>query len=289
MRTITSVQAMQRLAQRWKREGKRIGFVPTMGYLHAGHVSLVERAHRMVGSRGEVVVSIFVNPTQFAPNEDLSRYPRDLARDRRLCREAGAGIIFAPAHEQMYPAPTGQSFSTWVAEESLSRGMEGSARPAHFRGVATVVAKLFNLVQPDFAVFGMKDFQQAAVIRRMVRDLNFPMKIIVAPTRREPDGLAMSSRNVYLSATERAQATVLWRAIQQARQAVRAARGGTSAAGLKRRLIPWIEQRPAARVDYLEFFDPVTLVPVQRVERGAQMALAVFIGRTRLIDNAALK
>src|SRR5688572_2594426 len=185
---------MQRSALAWRRKGARVGFVPTMGYLHAGHIWLVKRARQLVGPKGIVVVSIFVNPTQFAPTEDLARYPRDLARDRQLCREAGTDVLFVPREKEMYPG----GFSTYVVEEKLSRSMEGASRPTHFRGVTTVVLKLFNIVLPDVAVFGAKDFQQAAVVRRMVRDLDVPVKIVVAPTMRERDGLAMSSRNKYL-------------------------------------------------------------------------------------------
>src|SRR5262245_27175753 len=189
---------MQRLSLRWKKQGQRIGFVPTMGYLHAGHLSLVKRGRKLVGSRGKVVVSIYVNPTQFGPKEDFSRYPRDFRNDIRLCRAEGVDVEFAPTDPQMYSSDGSASFSTSVVEEDLSRGMEGASRPGHFRGVTTIVAKLFNIVQPDVAVFGAKDYQQAAVIQRMVRDLNFPVKIVVAPTIRETDGLAMSSRNKYL-------------------------------------------------------------------------------------------
>jgi pantoate--beta-alanine ligase len=235
-----------------------------------------------------VVLSIYVNPTQFGPHEDLSRYPRDLARDARLCQEAEVDVIFAPNDQQMYPRGEAGGFSTFVAEETLSRGMEGKSRPTHFRGVTTVVAKLFNIVQPELAVFGAKDFQQAAIVKRMVRDLNFPLKIVVAPIQREADGLAMSSRNKYLVGDLRAQALVLSRTLAKARAAVRKASRPLSAARLKAELKRFIEQAPAARVDYVEFFEPDTLVPVPNVTRGAQMALAVFIGKTRLIDNAHL-
>jgi len=226
---------MQKLAQRWQRTGTRIGFVPTMGYLHAGHLSLVKRARQAVGKSGVVAASIYVNPTQFGPREDFSKYPRDLKRDLKLCREAGVDVVFTPEDPEMYPAVDCgdmspllkrrhvgalQSFSTYVVEETLSQTMEGAARPMHFRGVTTVVAKLFNLVLPDVAVFGQKDFQQAVIIKRMVADLNFPVKIIVAPTLREADGLAMSSRNKYLVGDLRSQATVLWCAIQMARATV---------------------------------------------------------------------
>ena len=282
MQLVTSVAAMQRLALRWRARNLRVGFVPTMGYLHDGHLSLVHRARQAVGAKGRVVVSIYVNPSQFGPKEDLSRYPRDFARDRRLCREAGVDLIFAPRDEEMYPP----GFSTWVDEEVLSLDLEGRSRPGHFRGVTTVVAKLFNLVLPHVAVFGAKDFQQAAVVRRMVRDLNLPLKLIVAPTRREPDGLALSSRNKYLTPAQRPQALALRHALDAARRAV-AARGmpGTRLAA---QLTRQIAQHPEARVDYLAFFDPDTLTPAKIVRPGTHMALAVFIGKTRLIDNARL-
>lgn len=279
---------MQRLALAWRAQGRPVGFVPTMGYLHPGHLSLVRRARQAVGPEGLVVVSIYVNPTQFGPREDFARYPRDLARDQALCRQAGVDVVFAPTDAQMYPQPPGAEYSTFVVEEALSRDMEGAARPGHFRGVTTVVAKLLNLVLPTVAVFGAKDFQQARIIQRMVRDLNFPVRIIVAPTVREADGLAMSSRNTYLSPPERVQARVLWQAIQQARQLVRRAGRPLLPGPLERRLRRLIEQQPAARVDYIAFVDPVTLAPVRAVQRGTHMALAVFVGRTRLIDNGRL-
>lgn len=299
MRIITSIVAMQRLARQWQRRGQRIGFVPTMGYLHEGHLSLVRTARRRVGHAGKVVVSIYVNPTQFGPKEDLSRYPRDFARDRRLCRVAGVDVVFAPRDAEMYPGwgeaadpalrheDARPTFSTYVVEEKLSRGMEGASRPTHFRGVTTVVAKLFNIVLPDVAVFGQKDFQQAAIIKRMVRDLNFPVRIVVAPTVREADGVAMSSRNKYLVGNLRLQATVLRRSIEVARKAVAAGKP-ILAAKLKAAVRQVIKTAPAARLDYVEFFDAETLLPVTRVSRGTHMALAVFIGQTRLIDNTAL-
>jgi len=279
---------MQRMGRAWQRAGARVGFVPTMGCLHAGHLSLVRRARQLVGRGGKVVVSVYVNPTQFAPTEDFSRYPRDLARDVQLCREAWVDVIFAPNDSQMYPRGKGADFSTFVAEENLSRGMEGKSRPTHFRGVTTVVAKLFNIVQPELAVFGAKDYQQAALIKRMVRDLNFPLKIVVAPIFREADGLALSSRNQYLVGNLRAQALVLWRALQKAHAAVRKAARPLPAARLKSQLKRLIERAPAARLDYVEFFAPDTLAPVPKVTRGTHMALAVFIGQTRLIDNCQL-
>jgi pantoate--beta-alanine ligase len=278
--------AMQRRALEWRRAGIPIGLVPTMGALHEGHLSLMRAARARIGPHGRLVVSIYVNPTQFAAGEDFERYPRDLARDRALCGQAGVDLIFTPTDAEMYPLDGDGPFSTYVVEQILSERLEGVSRPGHFRGVATVVAKLFNIVQPDVAVFGAKDFQQVAVIRRMIRDLNFPVKLVVAPTVREPDGLALSSRNGYLSAEERAQAVVLWQAIQFARQQVRSA--PVSAAKLTAQVARLIARAPAARVDSVEFFHPATLEPVKKVSRGTHLALAVFIGRTRLIDNARM-
>jgi len=301
MRIVTSVSAMQRLARQWRRSNACVGLVPTMGYLHEGHLSLVRAARRRVGKVGKVVVSIYVNPTQFGPKEDLSRYPRDLKRDLKLCRAEGVDVVFAPNNAEMYPGwaeatdepargnacPT-DTLSTYVVEEKLSRGMEGASRPGHFRGVTTVVAKLFNIVQPDVAVFGAKDFQQAAVVKRMVRDLNFPVQIVVAPTVREPDGVAMSSRNKYLAGDLRPQATVLRCSIRTVRQAVAAAKKPIPAAQLRAVVLRVIKTAPSARLDYVEFFDSETLSQVEKVSRGAHMALAVFVGKTRLIDNMVL-
>ena len=288
MRMVTSIAAMQRLALRWRGQGVRVGFVPTMGYLHEGHISLVRRARQTVGKTGRVVVSIFVNPAQFGPREDFQKYPRDLSRDKRLCREAGVDVVFVPGDADMYPPRPVDGFSTWVNEERLSREMEGASRPVHFRGVTTVVAKLFNIVLPDVAVFGAKDYQQAAIVRRMVRDLNFPVKLIVAPTWREADGLAMSSRNKYLIGSLRSQAVVLSRAISAAKRSIRRRSKPIAAALLKKQLQKLIEQQPDARVDYVEFFHPETLEATNKVGQGTHLALAVFVGRTRLIDNARL-
>jgi pantoate--beta-alanine ligase len=297
---------MQKLARHWKRTGTRAGFVPTMGCLHAGHLSLVKRARRAVGKSGVVVMSIYVNPAQFGPKEDFSKYPRDLKRDLKLCRAAGVDVVFTPGDKEMYPGNSGTGvppvrspkkltgetpvpllFSTYIVEDKLSQSMEGASRPTHFRGVTTVVAKLFNLILPDVAVFGAKDWQQAAIIKRMVADLNFPVRIIVAPTLRERDGLAMSSRNQYLVGDLRRQATVLWRAIQAARASVKELKS-IPTAKLKARLKELIECEPDARLDYVEFFESATLLPVSKVKRGTHMALAVFIGKTRLIDNGRL-
>ena len=279
---------MQTLARQWQRHGVLIGFVPTMGYLHEGHLSLVREARRRVGKTGKVVVSIYINPTQFGPKEDLSRYPRDLKRDLNLCRNVGADVVFTPTDKQMYPGKQEGKYSTYIVEESLSRGMEGTSRPTHFRGVTTIVAKLFNIVLPDVAVFGAKDFQQAAVVKRMVADLNFPLKIVVAPTVREPDGVAMSSRNKYLVGSLRPQAKVLSRSIKVVKQTVRANQKPIAATKLKVAVQKIIRTAPDARLDYVAFFDPATLLPAAKVSRGAHIALAVFVGKTRLIDNAAL-
>jgi pantoate--beta-alanine ligase len=301
MRIVSSIAAMQRLARQWQRASQRIGFVPTMGCLHAGHLSLVREARKRVGKAGRVVVSIYVNPTQFGPKEDFSKYPRDLKRDLKLCRAASVDVVFTPSDAEMYPCGTRsrrcesaeelrfdkRGYSTYVVEESLSRTMEGASRPTHFRGVTTVVAKLFNIVLPDVAVFGAKDWQQATIIKRMVADLNFPVNIIVAPTLRERDGLAMSSRNKYLVGDLRRQATVLWCAIQMARATVKKLKT-FPASKLKAAVKKLVECEPDARLDYVEFFEPDTLMPVSKVARGTHMALAVFVGKTRLIDNARL-
>lgn len=282
MRIVTSVAAMQKLAKQLRAKNVPVGFVPTMGYLHDGHLSLVTRARQLIGKKGQVVASIYVNPTQFAPTEDLSKYPRDLARDKKLCRQAGVDILFIPSDKEMYPT----GYSTYVVEESLSKSMEGASRPTHFRGVTTIVSKLFNIVLPEVAVFGQKDFQQAAIMQKMVVDLNFPLKIVVAPTVREKDGLAMSSRNKYLSPEQRAQAVVLSQAIRLAKEKVRNAE--VNAVALRTTIETFIAAKPEARLDYVEFFDPKTLQPATKVNRGTQIALAVFFGKTRLIDNGAL-
>jgi len=286
MRVIRSVAAMQRLAKAWRRRPTPIGLVPTMGYLHTGHLSLMRRARKAIGKRGKLVVSIYVNPTQFSPTEDFARYPRDLARDLQLCRKEGVDVVFSPSDHQMYPAASGRSFSTYIVEEELSRLMEGLSRPTHFRGVTTVVAKLFNIVQPDAAVFGAKDYQQAAIVKRMVRDLNFPVRIIVAPIVREADGLAMSSRNKYLKGQLRQDALILNRSLKEFR--LNMGRGAVSASHLKQEIQDRVAKIPSARLDYVEFFDPETLQSVAEVHRGTHAAIAVFIGRTRLIDNLRL-
>ena len=276
MKVVRSVTAMSRLASNWR---KRVVLVPTMGALHAGHLALVDRARRTAGRTGTVVVSIFVNPLQFGPTEDLSRYPRPLRRDMALCRERGVDIVFHPNAAEMY-AP---GRSVVVDETLLTGGLCGRSRPGHFAGVCTVVAKLFNLVRPRAAVFGQKDYQQLAIIRRMVRDLNFPLEIVGAETVREPDGLALSSRNVYLTPEERAQAPILRRALLLAGKRVR---NGERDTGVLRGIVEKeILTAPLARIDYAEAADAADLQPVASVERPTLLAVAVFFGRTRLIDN----
>jgi pantoate--beta-alanine ligase len=279
MQIIKDPLEMQQIALAVRAAGKRLGVVPTMGFLHAGHLSLVQLAHE----RSDVVVlTLFVNPTQFGPKEDLAKYPRDFERDAELCRTAGVDILFAPEAGAMY-APDASSY---VSEEKLTRGLCGASRPGHFRGVCTVVAKLFNLCLPHVAVFGAKDAQQLRVIRRMTRDLNFPIEIVAGPTIREPDGLALSSRNVYLSAAERRQALVLKRALDEAARLFKS--GERAAAALRAAMEQIITQAPAARIDYIEIVDDDTLEPVPTLTRPTLIALAVFLGKTRLIDNAVL-
>jgi pantoate--beta-alanine ligase len=250
-----------------------------MGYLHEGHRSLVRAARAQCDF---LVVSIFVNPTQFAPSEDLEQYPRDMDRDSLLCRQEDVDLLFCPPAESMY-AP---DHSTHVSEEALSTGLCGTSRPTHFRGVTTVVAKLFNIVQPDMAVFGQKDGQQARVIKRMVRDLNFPVEIVVAPTVREEDGLAMSSRNAYLGAEERSRAPHIYGALRSARTLC--SQGETRVEALEAEVRRLLSENVGGTVDYVAFVDDETLVPVEHIERKTLVALAVRVGSTRLIDNIVL-
>jgi pantoate--beta-alanine ligase len=253
--------------------------VPTMGALHRGHASLIDRARKLAGPQGTVIVTIFVNPTQFGPREDLSRYPRPFADDRKLAEDHGADAIFHPSAAEMYPP----DFSTWVDEERVSLPLCGASRPGHFRGVCTVVLKLFQITQPDLAVFGKKDFQQCAVIQRMVRDLGLPVRLVLAETVREPDGLALSSRNSYLTAEERAQAPVIRQAFLAARKVWRS--GETRTAVLRRNIVRQIETAPLARIDYIELVNASTLEPVRQAGLDTVLAGAIFFGRTRLIDN----
>lgn len=279
MRLVNSPLKMQRLAAELRKRG-RLGFVPTMGALHQGHMSLVQRAKQLADS---VVVSIFVNPLQFGPREDYGRYPRCPQRDRRLLEAAGVDCLFRPSVRAMYPA----GFATWVDVERLTRYLCGASRPTHFRGVTTVVAKLLNIVQPHVAVFGQKDAQQAVVIGRMVRDLNMDTRIVLAPTVREPDGLAMSSRNAYLTPRQRQQAPILYRSLRLVRSLVRS--GERDAATLCQAIRRLIESQPEARIDYVEIVDTRELAPVQRLSGDVLIAVAVFFDRTRLIDNIRLR
>jgi|SRR3990172_5980073 len=256
-----------------------VGLVPTMGYLHEGHLSLVRRATEECTS---VVVSIFVNPTQFGPSEDLAAYPRDMERDLRLLEPLGVDLVWAPTPEIMYPS----GYQTWVQVEALTGPLEGAMRPGHFRGVITVVAKLFNSVQPAKAYFGQKDAQQAAVIRRMTRDLNFPLEVVVCPTMRESDGLAMSSRNAYLNPEQRKAATVLYRALSAAKAAYEA--GERDAEKLRALMRETLAAEPLARMQYVSCADYDTLEELEMVSAKALLSMAVFVGKTRLIDNFVL-
>jgi pantoate--beta-alanine ligase len=256
--------------------------VPTMGALHRGHGELIRIAREAAGANGEVAVSIFVNPLQFAPGGDYEKYPRPEADDDEFCRSAGVDILFRPTVDEIYAG----DFSMSVEENSLSNTLCGRSRPGHFRGVCTVVAKLFHILSPQAAVFGEKDFQQLAIIRRMVRDLNFPVEIIGAPTVREADGLACSSRNQYLNPNERQQAPVLQRALQEARQLT--AQGERSAAVILEAARKVIETAPLARIDYLELIDAETLQPISAIGPNSLIAVAAFLGQTRLIDNLRL-
>jgi pantoate--beta-alanine ligase len=277
MKTVTSLLELRHARRQLPGP---VGLVPTMGYLHDGHLSLVRAARAECAS---VVVSIFVNPSQFGPNEDLASYPRDLLRDLQLLELQGVDLVWAPPVEEMYPP----DYQTWVMVEEVTRPLEGSMRPGHFRGVATIVAKLFNAVQPDRAYFGQKDAQQAVVIQQMARDLNFNLEIVVCPIVREPDGLAMSSRNTYLNPEERRAATVLYRALTAANQAFAA--GEVDAPSLRRMMAAIIQAEPLARLQYVSCADPATLQEIEGPIVGrALLSMAVFIGKTRLIDNLVL-
>lgn len=258
-----------------------LGLAPTMGFLHRGHLSLVEAARRDCAS---VAATIFVNPTQFGPQEDLVAYPRDLPRDLDLLEKAGVDLVWTPTPEIMYPS----GYQTWVTVEEITHPLEGAMRPGHFRGVTTVVAKLFNAVQPQRAYFGQKDAQQAAVIRQMALDLNFPLEVVVCPTFREADGLAMSSRNTYLYPPERQAARVLYRALQQAQAEYYA--GVRDAEKLRQFMRQTIESEPLAKLQYVSCADPLTLQEIEgNVSSEALLSMAVFIGKTRLIDNVIIR
>ena len=279
MRVLTTIDEMRAACREVRRGGKRLGLVPTMGAVHAGHLSLV-RASR--ATCDVVAVSIFVNPLQFGPKEDFTRYPRDLEKDRALLNQERVDLVFAPSAEEMY----GRDRGAYVTVEGLSKRLCGRSRPGHFRGVTTVVCKLFHIVEPDAAFFGQKDAAQAAIIRMMVRDLNFDIQVVISPIIREPDGLAMSSRNAYLTPEQRKQAAVLYRALMRVQTL--ADRGERRAAELIRAGEEVIRDEPRAKLDYLEVVDPDTLEPVADVSGGALVAVAAVVGATRLIDNILL-
>ncbi len=276
MEIFRSQKEMQKRSNELRRKGKRIGFVPTMGYLHEGHLSLL----RLAREKSDVaIVSIFINPTQFGPNEDYDRYPRDMGRDRELAEKEGCDILFTPSREEMYPP----GYQSYVNVEGLTGGLCGPFRPAYLRGVATVVTKLFNIVKPHVAVFGQKDAQQAIVIQRMVKDLAFDIEILVAPTARERDGLAMSSRNEYLSKEEREKAQILYQSLLKARAMIE--RGERVSKKIIEMMREMISQEGGEKIDYIEIVDPQSLQPVNPIQDEVLVALAVWIGKTRLIDN----
>ena len=276
MKILGTVNEVRSLVKEWKSQGLKVGFVPTMGYLHEGHKSLIDKA---VKENDKVVVSIFVNPIQFGPKEDLASYPRDLERDSKLCEDAGASAIFHPEKEEMYF----DDFCTHVDIEGLSDGLCGKSRPIHFRGVCTVVSKLFNIVNPDRAYFGEKDAQQLAIIKRMVRDLNFDIEIVGCPIVREEDGLAKSSRNTYLSSEERKAATILSKSLALGKKALES--GERDSEKVKKIIIDNINTEPLAKIDYVDIVDSLSMAEVNKIEKTVLVAMAVYIGITRLIDN----
>ena len=276
MQVVSTVKEVRDIVAEWRKEGKTVGFVPTMGYLHEGHGSLISKA---VEQNDKAVVSIFVNPMQFGPTEDLESYPRDLEKDSKFCESLGADLIFHPEPEEMYH----EGFSSFVDMTVLTEELCGLSRPVHFRGVCTVVSKLFNIVQPDRAYFGQKDAQQLAVIKHMVDDLNMNVEVIGCPIIREEDGLAKSSRNTYLNAEERQAALVLNRSLKAGKALVDA--GETRACVIKSAITAEIEKEPLAKIDYVDVVDFDTITPVEKLEGSILVAIAVYIGKTRLIDN----
>lgn len=271
-----SISEVRQIVKEWRKEGLTVGLVPTMGYLHEGHKSLIDKA---VKENDRVVVSVFVNPIQFGPTEDLASYPRDLERDAKLCEEAGANLIFHPEKEEMYF----DDFSSFVEVQGVSKGLCGKSRPIHFRGVCTVVTKLFNIVKPDRAYFGQKDAQQLAVVKRMVRDLNMDIEIIGCPIIREEDGLAKSSRNTYLSPEERKAAVILSKSLKIGKEAIEA--GERDSKKIIDIITNNINTEKLAKIDYVEIVDPLTIENIDKIENSALVAMAVYIGKTRLIDN----
>ncbi len=280
MQIITTIKEMQAQSDELRRAGKRIGFVPTMGYLHEGHLSLLDLAKQYSNVR---VMSIFVNPTQFAPTEDLAQYPRDFVRDERLASNRGCDILFYPETQEMYPVP----YRTYVLVEELTARLCGTSRPTFFRGVTTVVAKLFNIVKPHIAVFGQKDAQQALVIKQMIRDLNLDLEIIIGPIVREPDGLAMSSRNQYLSPLERADALALSQSLTKAKELIDTGERDTNI--IKTAMTKILTTTVSAKIDYIEIVSSDNLAPLATIAGEVLIAIAVWIGKTRLIDNLMLR
>lgn len=280
MQIINNIIDVRKIVKQWKKEGFSVGFVPTMGYLHEGHGSLIEAASK---ENDKVVVSIFVNPIQFGPKEDLDKYPRDLERDSKIVEAAGGDFIFNPSPSEMYD----EDFSSFVEVNSLTNGLCGTKRPGHFKGVCTVVTKLFNIVTPDKAYFGEKDAQQLAVIKKMVRDLSIPVEIIGCPIIRENDGLAKSSRNVYLNPEERTAALILSKSLQEAKKALAA--GERSSEKIRDMIIYTLSLESLVQIDYVEIVDSISLTPINHIESSILIAIAVFIGKTRLIDNFTFK
>lgn len=276
MNIVKTISEVRNEVKNWRKQGLSVGLVPTMGYLHEGHKSLIERACK---ENDKVVVSVFVNPTQFGPGEDLATYPRDIQRDAALCEDAGAALIFNPEPEEMYF----DDFHTYVTMESLSDELCGKTRPIHFRGVCTVVSKLFHIVAPDRAYFGQKDAQQLAIIKRMVRDLNFDIEIVGCPIVREADGLAKSSRNTYLNPEERKAALVLSRAVRLGQELIQ--KGERKADVFVEKMKQLIEEEPLAKIDYVQAVDAISIQPVAEIKGTVLVAMAVYIGKTRLIDN----
>ena len=274
MQVTKTVEETRKQIKQWKKEGKTIGLVPTMGFLHEGHASLIRKCREQ---NDIVVVSDFVNPTQFGPNEDLEAYPRDFERDSKLCESLGADLIFAPSPEDMYHDP-----HAFVSIDTLSETLCGKTRPIHFKGVCTVVTKLFHIVAPDRAYFGEKDAQQLAIIRKMVKDLNFDIEIVGCPIVREEDGLAKSSRNTYLNDKERQAALCLSRAVKTGKEVIYT---GADAKEVLNPMKAIIEAEPLARIDYVSMVDALTMQPIEKADRDVLVAMAVYIGKTRLIDN----
>lgn len=280
MEIVNRIQRMKEVIKDIKKDNKTIGFVPTMGCLHQGHLSLVREARRM---SDYVIVSIFVNPKQFGPNEDYEKYPRNITKDAEILSQENVDYVFYPAVEEMYP----ENYRTYVIVEDLSDKLCGKSRPGHFKGVATIVIKLLNIIQPNFAFFGQKDAQQSIIIKRMIRDLNLDTEIIILPIVREPDGLAMSSRNLYLNPEERKAATVLFKSLQAAKELIKD--GEKKASKIIERIKKIIADEPLAKIDYIEVVDLDNLNPMKSLDKTALIAIGVYIGETRLIDNIIVR